>query len=108
MTLQSQLNAKLTAAFESLDLEIPEGFKPDVAISADIRHGDYQANSAMALAKRVKMNPRELATQVVEALEAQGVSDLASRVARSCGDRLLSSKYSKAYACRAYPLDYYW
>ncbi len=78
MTLQSKLQSKLVSAFKSLDLELPEGFSPEVVISADIRHGDYQANAAMALAKRMRMNPRELASQVVDALTTQGVDELAS------------------------------
>jgi arginyl-tRNA synthetase len=36
---------------------------------ADARFGDYQTNALMALAKARKMNPRQLATQVVEKLD---------------------------------------
>ncbi|MHC4521401.1 MAG: arginine--tRNA ligase, partial [Planctomycetota bacterium] len=41
--------------------------------TADAKFGDYQANGIMALAKRLKKNPRQLAEQVVEQLD---VSDL--------------------------------
>jgi arginyl-tRNA synthetase len=41
--------------------------------TADAKFGDYQANGIMALAKRQKTNPRQLAEQVVERLD---VSDL--------------------------------
>jgi arginyl-tRNA synthetase len=36
----------------------------------DPSHGDVACNVAMQLAKQLKMNPRELATKVVEALLA--------------------------------------
>ncbi len=78
MTLQAKLQSKIVSAFQSLGLELPEGFNPEVAISTDVRHGDYQANAAMALAKRMRMNPRELATQVVDALHSEGVDELAT------------------------------
>lgn len=41
--------------------------------TSDARFGDYQANGVMALAKRLKTNPRKLADQVVERLD---VADL--------------------------------
>lgn len=41
--------------------------------AAEARFGDYQANGVMALAKRLKSNPRKLAGQVVEKLD---VSDM--------------------------------
>ena len=45
---------------------MPADFKPVVSPSQDLRFGDYQSNAAMMLAKQAKMNPRALATQVVE------------------------------------------
>ena len=36
---------------------------------ADLQHGDYQSNALMGLAKQRKMNPRQLAEQVVQSLE---------------------------------------
>ncbi|MCK4998361.1 MAG: arginine--tRNA ligase [Anaerohalosphaera sp.] len=46
-----------------------------VRASADGKFGDYQANGVMALAKRLKRNPRELAGEVVAALEVDDVSE---------------------------------
>ncbi len=43
--------------------------------TADARFGDYQANGAMALAKRLKANPRKLAEQVVERLDVSDVCE---------------------------------
>src|SRR6056297_2110784 len=37
------------------------------------KFGDYQANGCMALAKKVKSNPRELAAKVVENLEIDDI-----------------------------------
>lgn len=68
MTLFPQLlQARLTEALTSLDAELPEGFRVDVSQSTDARFGDYQSNSAMVLAKRLKKNPRELAQAAVDA-----------------------------------------
>ena len=38
--------------------------------TADPRHGDYQTNAAMVLAKKLKVNPRELAGRIVANLPA--------------------------------------
>jgi arginyl-tRNA synthetase len=75
-TILEVLESRLLAALTVAGVEIPEGFPVKVVPAADLRHGDYQANAAMALAKRLKMNPRELATQVVEAIEADDLADL--------------------------------
>ena len=40
-----------------------------VRASADAKFGDYQANGVMAAAKAAKMNPRQLAEQVVAAMD---------------------------------------
>jgi arginyl-tRNA synthetase len=37
--------------------------------------GDYQANGVMGAAKALKMNPRQLAGQVVEKLDLEGIAD---------------------------------
>jgi len=36
--------------------------------------GDYQANGVMGAAKKLKMNPRELATNVLEHLDLQDIA----------------------------------
>ena len=69
MTFQAILQAKLIEALSATGIELPDGFSPVVSISADLRFGDYQANAAMMLAKRLRMNPRELAGKVVDALD---------------------------------------
>ncbi|WP_018968765.1 arginine--tRNA ligase [Rubritalea marina] len=75
-TILELLEARLVAALERAQIEVPEGFPIKVVPAQDVRHGDYQANAAMALAKRLKMNPRELAQQVLEALDVEGLATL--------------------------------
>ncbi len=50
---------------------------PQVRPSADAKFGDYQCNAAMALAGRLKKKPRDVAQQIVDAVE---VDDLAERL----------------------------
>jgi len=64
----THLDASLRAAAERLGLT-GRGFDPEVRV-ADPAHGDYQANGALAFAKREKQNPRALAQQLVDQLEA--------------------------------------
>ncbi len=61
------LDAKLREAATGLGL-MERGFEPDIRV-ADPAHGDFQANGALAFAKREKQNPRALAQQVVDALD---------------------------------------
>ncbi len=68
-TVVSQLQAILRRALATLP-DMPADFEASVTPAADTRFGDYQANAAMTLAKARRMNPRALATQIVDALKA--------------------------------------
>jgi len=46
-----------------------------VTPATDAKFGDYQANGIMALAKKIKANPRKLAEQVVERLEVGDICE---------------------------------
>lgn len=46
-----------------------------VRVSTDAKFGDYQANGVMATAKQLKMNPRQLAEQVVGALDIDDICE---------------------------------
>ena len=71
----AQLETSLRAAADRLGLA-GRGFDPEVRV-ADPAHGDYQANGALAFAKREKQNPRALAQQIVDqAGELQAVFDI--------------------------------
>jgi arginyl-tRNA synthetase len=45
----------------------PASIDPQVKASADPKHGDFQCNAALALAKAAKANPRELAQKILDA-----------------------------------------
>ena len=47
-------------------------FDPQVRPATDARHGDYQANGILAAVKAAKANPRALATELLDALKAEG------------------------------------
>ncbi|HJL17189.1 MAG TPA: arginine--tRNA ligase [Sandaracinaceae bacterium LLY-WYZ-13_1] len=54
------------AIHETLDVEAPPILRP----TQDPKHGDYQVNGVLGLAKKLKKNPRELAGPVAERLAA--------------------------------------
>ena len=74
---RSLLTTRLQAAFQSAQIQLPEGFAPTVNLAADTRYGDYQTNAAMILAKQAKANPRALAQQIADHVH---VSDLCEKV----------------------------
>jgi len=66
---------ELDALIRAVAADLPalgSGFDPQVRPATDARHGDFQANGILAAAKAAKANPRELATQLVAALQAEG------------------------------------
>lgn len=46
-----------------------------VRLSTDPKFGDYQANGVMALAKKIRTNPRELAEDVVKSLDVSDICE---------------------------------
>ena len=71
MTLAETLRGMLVVAFEKAGIEGESLARVAVVAASDIRHGDYQSNAAMMLAKSAKMNPRALAEEVVAHLETE-------------------------------------
>ncbi len=67
--LHRVLEQQLRAAVEAV-LPDAAGAPLPVRPCLDLRFGDYQANGLMALAKERKTNPRQLASQVLEKLDA--------------------------------------
>jgi len=70
MKLKQEINQAIKTAFEKAGIEatpigVTEATKPEF--------GDYQFNGAMALAKSLKKNPREIAQRVVEHLDLSGI-----------------------------------
>ena len=73
MNIKQILSEKVSAAMVLAGL--PEGTNPAVSLSNRPNFGDYQANGVMGAAKKLKTNPRELATKVVEHLDLDGIAD---------------------------------
>jgi arginyl-tRNA synthetase len=70
-TLQDAFRAAIGAAFgpDFADAD------PQVRPSANPEFGDYQANAAMGLAKRLRKAPREVAQAIVSRLDLSGVAE---------------------------------
>lgn len=73
MNIKQILSKKVSAAMVAAGL--PEDTNPAVSLSNRPQFGDYQANGVMGAAKKLKTNPRELATKVVEHLNLDGIAD---------------------------------
>lgn len=71
MTLQKELESRLTTALTSVLAEATSG---QVSAAADLRFGDYQSNAAMVLAKKRKTNPRALAQGIIDQLSLDGLA----------------------------------
>ena len=69
-----RLIERLRAAFAKALPEIPAA-EVSVRPCQDTRFGDFQCMSVMAIAKRQKANPREIATKIIEQLEVEDVCD---------------------------------
>ena len=69
MTLVETLRGLLVAAFEKVGVAGADLDRVAVVAASDLRHGDYQSNAAMMLAKIVKKNPRALAEEVLAELQ---------------------------------------
>ena len=77
MNLRAALIERFTRAFAAAGFDAAE---PALRPAGRPEYGDYQANGAMAAAKRAGRKPRDVAEAVVAALEADGVRDVAERV----------------------------
>ncbi len=73
MNIKQILSEKVSTAMVAAGL--PSDTNPAISISNRPLFGDYQANGVMGAAKKLKTNPRELATKVVEHLDLDGIAD---------------------------------
>jgi arginyl-tRNA synthetase len=73
MNIKQILAEKVSAAMVAAGL--PADTNPAISLSNRPQFGDYQANGVMGAAKKLKTNPRELATKVVEHLDLDGIAD---------------------------------
>ena len=69
--LESRISAVLADMLSGHDAEPDPMLKP----TQDPKFGDYQSNSAMILAKRLKRNPRELAAKIISHLDLTDIAD---------------------------------
>ncbi len=74
MNIRTLLDTKISQALQDAGAENAPAV---VKASARPEFGDYQANGIMGAAKKLKMNPRDLATRVLEKLD---LSDMADKV----------------------------
>lgn len=73
MNIRELLSEKVQAAMSAAG--VPPGCGAMVAPAKKAGFGDYQANGAMGAAKKMGMNPRELATKIVEQLQLDGIAE---------------------------------
>lgn len=73
MNIKEILAEKVSIAMVAAGL--PADTNPAISLSNRPQFGDYQANGVMGAAKKLKTNPRELATKVVEHLDLEGVAE---------------------------------
>ncbi|MGA2053404.1 MAG: arginine--tRNA ligase [Opitutales bacterium] len=71
-------------------------FAPDVR-TADLRHGDFQANGVLPFAKARKQNPRAAAAALVAALPATGVLDPALVQIEVAGPGFINFRFTPAF-----------
>lgn len=73
MNIRQLLEARVEKAM--LAAGAAEGSPAVIKPSGRPEFGDYQANGMMGAAKKLKMNPRQLATEVLEHLDLEGIAD---------------------------------
>ncbi|MDB9805856.1 arginine--tRNA ligase, partial [Porticoccaceae bacterium] len=70
MRIKELLNQRFSAAMQAAG--VPSECSPTLALSGKPQFGDYQANGAMGAAKRLKMNPRDLAEKIIQQVDLDG------------------------------------
>ncbi|HEY6527934.1 MAG TPA: arginine--tRNA ligase [Cellvibrionaceae bacterium] len=71
MSLRQLLTQHISQAMSNLG--IPSSCEPHIAPSKNVNFGDYQANGAMAAAKIMGQNPRELAQKICAEINLAGM-----------------------------------
>jgi len=72
----SVLDARLRDAIHAAVPDLPvEQIQTHITPSRQPKFGDFQSNCAMPIAKRFKMQPRELAAKIIEHLDVDGVAE---------------------------------
>ncbi|MDJ0732101.1 MAG: arginine--tRNA ligase [Crocosphaera sp.] len=75
----TSINEQLTHEFQdALVKSFGENFKevdPQVGLARDLRHGDYQANIALPLGKKLSKKPREIAQIIINNLSLDNICE---------------------------------
>jgi arginyl-tRNA synthetase len=74
-SLIDELCSRFRAAIERVAGEANAPRDPQIRPTTDPKFGDYQCNAAMALARPLKQNPRQIAQQIVDAVDLEGVAE---------------------------------
>jgi len=72
VNIQALLSDKVSKAM--IAAGAPADCEPQVRQSAKVQFGDYQANGMMAVAKKLGQAPRQLAEQVIQHLDLNGIA----------------------------------
>lgn len=72
MQIQSLLVARFSTALKNMNAD---NAPVPVSKSTKPGFGDYQFNGAMALAKQLKQNPRQIAESIIEHVDLDGIAD---------------------------------
>ena len=91
MRIKELLNQRFSAAMQAAG--IPNECSPALALSGKPQFGDFQANGAMGAAKRLKTNPRDLATKILDNLDLDGIADKLEIAGPGFINIYLSSKF---------------
>ncbi len=75
----TSINEQLTQTFKEAFVKAFgadfKDFDPQVGPARDLRHGDYQANIALPLAKKLGKNPREIAQIIINNLSVDNICE---------------------------------
>lgn len=72
--MQEKLILAIQTTLKGLNIEVPE--KIVIDRPADMMHGDFSTNIALSLSKQLKLNPVNLALQIIDSLNQQGISNV--------------------------------
>lgn len=70
--IRDQIKNTLLQTLKKLNYTLPDNFSLDIEAPKDETHGDFSSNIALALAKPLKKNPREIAARIKENIAGTG------------------------------------
>ena len=74
--METLLNYLEKGALQAIESAFGKSTPPDITQSTKEHFGHYQCNVALKLAKELKMAPRDVATQIVEHFQCDGIESL--------------------------------